>query len=89
MLQRIDVLVMPQISEADYDAFRSQIKLLPRNYSAWRMYHDAARRKRGADAVVQAVTIDQFRDHLQRQDPRPATLAELLRCATNLATCEA
>jgi hypothetical protein len=36
--------------------------------------------------VVQVVTIGQFRNHLQRRDPTPATLAELLRCATNLAT---
>jgi hypothetical protein len=76
------------MSEAHYDAFRSLIKLLPRNYAMWRMYHDAAMRKRGIHAVVQVVTIDQFRNHLQRCDPRPATLAELLRCATNLAICE-
>ena len=46
---------------------------------------ELALRKRGADAVVQVVTIVQFRDHMQRRDPSPATLAELLRCATNLA----
>jgi hypothetical protein len=89
MRQRINVLVMPQIQEADYAAFRSLIKLLPRNYEGWRNYHDAALKKRGADAVVQVVAIGQFRDHMQRRDPTPATLAELLRCATNLASLEA
>jgi hypothetical protein len=88
MLQRIDVLVMPQIEEADYDAFRTLIKLLPRSYAAWRTYHDLALRKRGAGAVVQVVSIAQFRDHMRRRDPKPATLAELLRCATDLAMME-
>jgi hypothetical protein len=88
MLQRIDVLVMPQITEADYAAFRGLIKLLPRSYDAWRNYHDVALRKRGADAVVQVVAIGQFRDHMQRRSPTRATLAELLRCATNLASRE-
>jgi hypothetical protein len=89
MLQRIDMLVMPQIPEGDYDAFRSLIKLLPRSYVAWRMYHEVALRKRGADAMVQVVAIGQFREHMKSQDPKPATLAELLRCATNLASREA
>jgi len=88
MLQRIDVLVMPQIQEVDYAAFRSLIKLLPRSYDAWRTYHDVALRKRGADAMVQVVAIAQFREHLQRRDPKPATLAELLRCASDLASLE-
>ena len=88
MRQRIDVLVVPQIEEADYPAFRSMIKLLPRNYTTWRTYHDLALRKRGASAVAQAVAIGEFRDHLQRNDPAPATLAELARCATNLASRE-
>jgi len=88
ILQGIDALVVPQIEDADYDAFRSQIKLLPHSYNALRTYHDNALRKRGADAVVQVVTIAQFRDHLQRHDPTLATLAELLRCATNLASRE-
>jgi hypothetical protein len=88
MLQRIDVLVMPQIEEGDYEAFRTLIKLLPRSYGAWRNYHELARSKRGAAAVVQVVAIAQFRDHMQRHEPKPATLAELLRCATNLASRE-
>jgi hypothetical protein len=88
IFQRIDVLVMPQIQEAEYAAFRSLIKLLPRNYEAWRMYHDVALRKRGAGSLVQVVAIGQFRDHMQRRDPTPATLTELLRCATNLASRE-
>jgi hypothetical protein len=86
MRQRIDVRVIPEIAEADYAAFRSMIKLLPPSYDAWRLYHDMALRKRGNDAVIQAVTIDQFRNHLQ--DGAPATLGELLRCATRLAARE-
>jgi hypothetical protein len=62
--------------------------LLPRTYDTWRLYHDMALRKRGEGAIAQTVTIDQFRDHLQRRDPTPVTLAELLPCATNLATLE-
>jgi hypothetical protein len=88
MLQRIDVLVLPQIEEADYAAFRTLIKLLPQSYDAWRMYHDVALRKRGTAAVIQVVAIAQFKEHLQRRDPTSATLAELLRCATNLAMRE-
>jgi hypothetical protein len=89
MRQPIDALVIPQIREADYAALWGLIKLLPRNYEAWRTYHEIALRKRGAGAVVQAVAIAQFRAHLQRRDPTQATLAELLRCATNLASREA
>ena len=88
MLQRMDVRVMPQIEEADYDAFRALIKLLPSSYGVWCAYHDQALRKRGAEAVVQVVPIDQFREHLQRGDRGRATLGELLRCATNLASLE-
>ena len=87
MLQGINALVVPQIQEADYAAFRRLIKLLPPDYQTWRMYHEIALRKRGADAVVQPVTIEQFRDHLHMSTP--ATLAELLRCATRLASREA
>jgi hypothetical protein len=86
MLQRIDVLVMPHIEEWDYEAFRTLIKLLPQSYGAWRNYHELALRKRGAAAVVQVVAIAEFKDHMQRRDPKPATLAELLRCATDLAS---
>ena len=88
MHQRIDVRVIPQIEESDYAAFRSVIKLLPRSYEAWRRYHDLALKKRGAAAVVQPVTIGQFRDYLQGRDPTPGKLAELARCATNLASRE-
>jgi hypothetical protein len=88
MLQRIDVLVLPHIEEGDYDAFRTLIRLLPRSYGAWRNYHELALRKRGAAAMVQVVAIAQFRDHMRRREPKPATLAELLRCATNLASRE-
>jgi hypothetical protein len=88
MRQPIDALVIPQIRETDYTAFRGLIKLLPHSYEAWRMYHEIAVRKRGAAAVVQPVTIAQFKGHMQRRDPTPATLAELLRCATNLASRE-
>jgi hypothetical protein len=83
VLQGIDARVVPRIQEADYAAFRSLIKLLPPNYQTWQMYQEIALRKRGADAVVQPVTIGQFRDHLHMSTP--ATLAELLRCATKLA----
>jgi hypothetical protein len=88
MLQRIDVLVIPQIHEADYVAFRSLIKLLPSSYDVWRTYHDIALRKRGAGAIVQVVPIAGFKDYLQRRDPKPASLAELFRCATDLASRE-
>jgi hypothetical protein len=88
MRQRIDALVMPQIREADYAAFRALIKLLPRSHNVWCTYHDIAMRKRGVDAVVQVVAIGQFNEHMQRRSPTPATLAELLRCATNLALRE-
>jgi hypothetical protein len=88
MRQRIDARVIPEIPEADYAAFRGMIKLLPPIYDTWRLYHDMALRKRGEGAIVQTVTVDQFRTHLQRRDPTPATLAELLRCATNLASRE-
>jgi hypothetical protein len=46
----IDALVVPQIEEVDYRAFRALIKLLPSSYDAWRNYHEPALRKRGADA---------------------------------------
>ena len=72
MLQRTDVLVVPQIAEAHYATVRSLIKLLPPSYNAWRTYHDVTLKKRGADAVVQVVVIGQFRDHMQRRDPTPA-----------------
>jgi hypothetical protein len=88
VLQGIDALVVPQIEEADYAAFRGMIRLLPPSYDTWRLYHDMALRKRGAGATVQTVTIDQFKDHLQRHDAAPATLAELLRCASDLASLE-
>jgi len=88
MLQRIDVLVIPQIQEADYAAFHSPIKLLPSSYYAWRTYYGIALRKRGAGAVVQVEPIAKFKDYMQRGDPKPATLAELLRCATELASLE-
>jgi hypothetical protein len=86
MRQRIDARVIPEIPEADYAAFRSMIRLLPASYDTWRLYHNMALRKRGEGAVVQAVTIAQFRSHLQSRVP--ATLAELLRCATMLASRE-
>jgi hypothetical protein len=86
MRQPIDARVIPEIPEADYAGFRSMIKLLPPSYDTWRLYHDMAQRKRGESAVVQTVTIAQFRSHLQRRVP--ATLAELLRCATRLALRE-
>jgi hypothetical protein len=88
MLQRIDVRVIPQIPEDDYDAFRSLIKLLPSSYDAWRTYHDVALRKRGEGATVQVVPIAKFKDYMQRREPKRATLAELLRCATDLASRE-
>lgn len=86
MRQRIDARVIPEIPEADYAASRSMIKLLPPSYDTWRLYHDMALRKRGEGAVVQPVTIAQFRSHLKSRVP--ATLAELLRCATRLASRE-
>jgi hypothetical protein len=86
ILKRIDALVVPHFGKADYNAFRDVIKPLLRSYEAWRNYHELAHRKRGADAVVQVVTTAQFRDHMQRRDAVPATLAELLRCASDLAT---
>jgi hypothetical protein len=79
---------MPEIRETDYPAFRALIKLLPASYDAWRMYHNVALRKRGAGAVFQVVAIDQFRAHMKRCDPKAATLSELFRCATNLASRE-
>ena len=87
MIQGIDALVVPQIEEEDYEAFRTLIKLLPRNHGAWRNYHELALRKRGVAAVVEMVSIAQFRDHLQKRNVN-ATLAELLRCATDLASRE-
>jgi hypothetical protein len=83
MQQRIDARVIPAIWEADYAAFRSLISLLPASYDTWRLYQNMAQRKRGEGAVVQTVTIAQFRSHLQSRVP--ATLAELLRCATRLS----
>jgi hypothetical protein len=86
MQQRIDVRVIPEIPEADYAAFRSMIQLLPPSYDAWRLFHDVELQKRGEGAIVQTVTIEQFRNHLQ--DRAPGTLGELLRCATRLASRE-
>jgi hypothetical protein len=77
---------MPEIREADYPAFRALIKLLPASYDAWRIYHIVALKKRGARAVVQVVALDQFRAHMKRCDPKAATLSELFRCATELAS---
>jgi hypothetical protein len=73
MFQGIDALVVPQIEEVDYEAFRTLIKLLPRSHGAWRNYHELALRKRGAGAVVQIVSIAQFRDHIQKRNLNGAT----------------
>jgi hypothetical protein len=84
MRQHIDLRVIPELREADYASFRSMIQLLPPNYDVWRLFHDVELQKRGEGAIVQTVTIEQFRNHLQ--DRAAATLGELLRCATRLAS---
>jgi hypothetical protein len=80
-----DVRVVPEIDEADYAEFRMLILALPPTYVAWRDYHALALANRGADMRAQLVTIAQFREHMAGRSQEPATIAELFRCAANLA----
>jgi hypothetical protein len=73
--------VVPKIEAADYRHFRTMIKSLPEDYEAWQM----ALAKRGPDLCAQVVLPSQFREHMARRAPEPATIAQLFRCAADLA----
>jgi hypothetical protein len=77
--------VVPNIEAADYRAFRTMIKSLPEDYEAWCDYHKMALARRGADLHNQVVSPPQFREHMARRAPEPATIAQLFRCAADLA----
>jgi hypothetical protein len=65
---------------------RIDLRVMPEIQDKWRLPDDVALRMRDIDAVDQVVAVGQFRDHLRRRAPRPAT--ELPRCATKLAPRE-
>jgi len=77
--------VVPNIEAAEYKEFRAMIKSLPEDYEAWCDYHKMALAKRGADLHAQVVSAAQFREHMARRTSERATIAELFRCAADLA----
>jgi hypothetical protein len=77
--------VVPNIEAADYKEFRTMIRSLPQDYEAWCDYHKMALAKRGADLRAQVVSAAQFREHMARRASEPATIAQLFRCAADLA----
>jgi hypothetical protein len=83
--REVNKRVVPKIEAGDYRQFRTMIKALPRDYEAWCDYHNMALAKRGADLHAQIVSPSQFREHMARRSPEPATIAQLFRCAADLA----